>query len=332
MKEHEAYRFKCEGEELAKVLYYYGLIYDTSQSEYKIVCPFHEDVNPSMICNLEDGSYYCFGCGESGDAFSFVRKMNEGKLNDLQSCKEYFKILKSKSTNSIDFSKRIKKAKKADRQLYDEAYDYYHGLSKVDWFNDTSEEVIETRKYMKQRGFTRKTLNNFGAKVTFNNSYPIIFPMIDNGKFKGWVCRTDKPTIEKKRKYLYNSGFSRATTLVGEYRNYETVFIVEGYMDRLKFVQFGINNVVAILGWKMSNEQIKKLKEQGIEHVISALDNDECGKKGTEFLKRHFIVTRFVYKKTVKDVGEMNKATFDECLKRTKKKYFIDKKNKKNRE
>ena len=41
--------------------------------------------------------------------------------------------------------------------------------------------------------------------------------MIDNGKFKGWVCRTTDKDIEKKRKYLYNKGFRRAETLVGSY-------------------------------------------------------------------------------------------------------------------
>jgi DNA primase len=124
-------------------------------------------------------------------------------------------------------------------------------------------------------------------------------------------------SIEEKRKYLYNEGFSRATTLVGTYGTKDYVFVVEGYMDRLKFVQFGEDNVVAILGWKMSHEQIQKLKKKGITKVISALDNDDCGKKGTEFLKKHFEVTRFAYLKGVKDPGEMTQESFDKMLKRT---------------
>lgn len=78
---------------------------------------------------------------------------------------------------------------------------------------------------------------------------------------------------------MYNEGFSRATTLCGTYTKGKVVVICEGYMDMLKFKQFGLKNVVAILGWKITAEQIAKLKKAGITHVISALDNDECGKK-----------------------------------------------------
>lgn len=35
------------------------------------VCPFHNDKNPSMKI---DNRYYCFGCGEKGDAIDFMAK------------------------------------------------------------------------------------------------------------------------------------------------------------------------------------------------------------------------------------------------------------------
>ena len=35
------------------------------------VCPFHKDKNPSMKI---DRRYYCFGCGEKGDAIDFIAK------------------------------------------------------------------------------------------------------------------------------------------------------------------------------------------------------------------------------------------------------------------
>ena len=314
--DNKGYIFKCGGNELAKVLYYYGLIFDV-KSEQKIVCPFHEDMNPSMVINLNEGSYFCFGCGKAGDALSFVREVNP-QMNELQACKEYFKILKSKKAGSINYRKlKSTKRGKYSKRLYDEAYDYYHGLRTPDWKYDDEEEVEHARDYMLKRGFSLSALKRCKAKITYNKAYQIIFPMFDNGKFKGWVCRTTQPRIEKKRKYLYNEGFNRKNTLVGEYRNCKTVFIVEGYMDRLKFVQYGVYNVVAILGWKISDKQMAKLKNLGIEHVISALDNDKCGRKGTEFLKKHFKVTRFAYLKGIKDPGEMNRETFNKCYRRT---------------
>lgn len=309
-------------EELAKVLWYYNLIDDFSLTQ-KIVCPFHNDVNPSMVVNLEEGSWFCFGCGLSGDAKKFVRLM-EGKfnlLNDLQSYKAYLRILKSDKCSNIKLDKCNVRQKGYRKDLYAEAYDYYHGLKKVDWSDSDESEVISAKSYMLKRGFTSRVLAKCGAKVTYNKSYEIIFPMMDNGKFKGWVCRTTVKAIEERRKYLYNRGFSRATTLVGNYGSKDYVFVVEGFMDRLKFLQFGEENVVAILGWKMSQQQIEKLKSKGVTKIISALDNDDCGRKGTKFLEKHFKVVRFAYLKGVKDPGDMNKKLFDKMLRKTMERF-----------
>lgn len=316
IEEFKPYIFSCSGEDLAKVLLYYGLIPDVSQIEQKIICPFHGDVNPSMIVDMEKGSFYCFGCYATGDALKFVELMNKN-LNTLQAVLKFFEVLKSKKVEKVDLSGRHKKIK-PKRQSYNIAHDYYYGLSKIDWINDKSEEVTSVKNYMLERGFSKSILNKCGAKITYNKSYPIIFPMLDNGKFRGWVCRTNNPDIEKKRKYLYNEGFSRRDTLVGNYKGYDKVFVVEGYMDKLKFNQFGVDNVVAILGWKMSIEQEQKLKKAGVKQIISALDNDECGKKGTEYLKTRFDnVIRFCYLKNIKDAGEMSKHLFDKMLNKT---------------
>lgn len=312
-----------DGYKLAKVLKYYGLI-DSYESTQKIVCPFHNDVNPSMIVDLVKGRFFCFGCNASGDALRFVKKMNP-KLNDLQACKKLQEILNSKKSEVKKEYFRVRK-RKPQKELMDIAKDYYFGLSKVDWENDEQNEVVESRKYMCDRGFNAKTLTNCKAKVTYNKAYPIIFPMFDNKEFKGWVCRTNDKEVEKKRKYLYNEGFSRATTLCGNYDVKSPIFIVEGYMDRLKLKQYGVRNVVAILGWKMSNEQIMKLKNLGVTHVISALDNDECGKKGTDFLRKHFKVTRFAYLKGIKDPGEMDEKMFKKMYNRTKQKWKKERK------
>lgn len=316
------------GEELAKVLWYYNLIPDVASLNQKIVCPFHEDVNPSMIVNFEDGSWFCFGCGLTGDAKKFVRLM-EGKyhkLNDLQAYQKYIRILKSDKVSNIklDLSSRVKN-KPMERDLYNQAYDYYHGLKRVNWSNSDEPEVMVARDYMRSRGFGPKTLTKTKAKITYNHNYGLIFPMLDNGKFKGWVCRTMIKSVEEKRKYLYNEGFSRATTLVGDYGKKDYVFVVEGYMDRLKFIQYGEDNVVAILGWKMSAQQIQKLKDKGITKVVSALDNDECGRRGTEYLKKFFKVTRFRYLKGVKDPGEMTKSSFEKMYRKTMKELKISK-------
>ena len=41
---------------------------------YKGLCPFHDEKTPSFNVNPDRQSYYCFGCQEGGDAFSFLMK------------------------------------------------------------------------------------------------------------------------------------------------------------------------------------------------------------------------------------------------------------------
>lgn len=310
-----------EGNNLAKVLWYYNLLPDMNTLNPKIICPFHHDARPSMLVNLREGNWYCFGCAKSGDAKRFVKLMNP-RLNDLQALSKYQRILKSDKVSNVNIEALPKRTRAGNKQLYDEAYDYYHGLSKVNWLSPgDSYEVSNALEYMKKRGFSANTLNKCKAKVTYNKSYGLIFPMLDNGKFRGWVCRTMVKKIEQERKYLYNEGFSRANTLVGNYGSCDYVIVVEGYMDRLKFVQNGIDNVVAILGWKMSKEQEQKLRNAGVKYIISALDNDECGRKGTTYLKTRFKVIRFCYLKGIKDPGEMTSETFDKMYSRTMQKF-----------
>lgn len=312
------YRFEVGGEELGKVLFYYGLISDVSEVEQKIVCPFHEDYNPSMTVNLHDGKFFCFGCGKVGNAYDFVESVEEKKGNKgLKVLLKFFDILKSERVEKLKVNTKMK-TKKESEELYNIACDYYYGLSRIDWKKSDSEEVREAKAYMLKRGFTASTLNKCGAKVTYNKSYAIVFPMLDNGTFKGWVCRTTVKEIEQKRKYLYNGGFLRRTTLVGNYAGCQFVFVVEGYMDRLKFIQYGVENVVAILGWKMSKEQEKKLRDAKVKYIISALDNDTCGKKGTKYLQTIFDnVIRWQYLKGIKDCGETDKKTFNKMYDKT---------------
>ena len=306
-----------KGSNLYRVLWHYNLLPENGS---KIVCPFHADENPSLLLNFQEGTWYCFGCQKRGDASAFVKYMNPG-YNDLMAYKTMLKIVSSDEKECV-VPKGITVRKKKSKSLsYSIAYDYYHGLKAKNWEDDTdivdTQEYLDIKEYMLGRGFTTTVLDKAKAKLTYNRAYPIIFPMLDNGKFKGWVCRTTSKSVEAKRKYLYNEGFSRRNTLVGKYGSKDYVFVVEGYMDRLKFLQYGEENVVAILGWKMSKEQEQKLKKAGIKRVISALDNDEAGKRGTKYLSTIFPTTRFRYLKGVKDPGEMSEQKFRKMYNKT---------------
>lgn len=199
-----------------------------------------------------------------------------------------------------------------------QARSFYFNLPNACWFKPSKipcveEETRECRKYMKQRGFSNLLLKRAGIKPSLNKNYPLVIPLWENGLFRGYVMRTFDPEIEAQRKYLYNAGFKREKTLPGEYgkkQGSDTVVLVEGYLDKLKANQLGIKNVAALLGWKISETQIKKLQKAGIKKIICATDNDKAGKQGYEYLKRiaklyNFTVERVRYPKGIKDMGDL---------------------------
>lgn len=308
------------GKELAKVLIYYGLIADVVSSDFNIICPFHEDINPSMRICLTDGSFFCFGCEAKGNALDFVKKVHP-ELNELQACVLLEQILNSKEVKTLNVKYR-KKRRLQNKQALNEAHDYYYGLRSIDWNDIHTKEEHEVLQYMKQRGFNERALNIAQCRTNYNIAYPFIFPILDNGEFKGWVGRTMNKYVEKKRKYLYNDGFRKRDTLCGNYEQNKVVFICEGFMDYLSLRTRGhLKNVVAILGWHISDEQVQKLKDKGVTTVVSALDNDSAGNKGTEYLKQFFHVIRFVYPDGIKDAGEMSEQQLKTAIRETKEDY-----------
>lgn len=313
-----------DGDKLAAVLLYYRLIESVESQEMKIICPFHADKNPSMKVDFATGFWYCFGCQEGGKWRKFILKM-EGSELKAELVKQ--KILKGdvKSTGLVIRQVSPEVARRRQRQLRVEAMDYYVGLPKVAWASSGDPEACMVRGYMVERGFTVKSLQCARAKFNYSRDYKLIFPITDNGSFKGWVCRTIDPEVAKFRKYLYNKGFSRRNTVVGSYGQHcdgpqDYVVIVEGFMDRLKLEQLGVKNAVAIFGWKITDEQVKKLKHAGIKFVVSALDNDDCGKRGTEYLRKHFDVIRWPYLKGIKDPGDFTQKSFSKMSKRFEQK------------
>ena len=46
-----------------------------SGGRFSGLCPFHGEKTASFSVNAQLGVYYCFGCQESGDAITFVRKI-----------------------------------------------------------------------------------------------------------------------------------------------------------------------------------------------------------------------------------------------------------------
>lgn len=282
-----------------KVLFYYGLIGNESSTKVKVKCPFHDDDKPSMLVDLEKERFYCFGCQVQGDEIDFIQEVE--KCSRLKALQKLSSII---SNPTFDSLKLFKQPERTNIEWLKEAKLYYYTLPKTKWKEDTPAFL-----YMKNRGFTRKTLIENGIRENFNIPYSIIAPVLDMGKFKGYVCRA---IVDCDRKYLYNKGFRRATMLCGNYYK-PWVIVTEGYMDYLKLRQAGIKNCVAIFGWKATDYQISKLQKV-TDCIISALDQTDTGEAGTKYLSEYFKVKRFKFPGFAKDIGDLDKWSMNKAL------------------
>lgn len=285
---------------ILSVLDYYGLIPPNvrvnQNTNIMIQCPFHDEVEASCNINLKEGVYYCFGCGAKGDLIDFVSKVEN--TNRLLATQKITQIEnKFGDGEEIDFDE----IQVDHDKLLKNAEKFFNRLSMPDW-NMMSEH------YMLNRGFEPKILKEFNVKINHHSTHEIVIPLYENGKFKGYVSRR---TDNDEPKYLYNRGFKRKDTLVGNLMK-DHILVVEGIMDWMKAKQYGIKNVCALLGWKASDYHIKVIKEYLDGKIISALDNDEPGERGSRLLKRKFgnKYERFNFRDNVHDIGEIEREEF----------------------
>ena len=61
--------------DLVKVIGEYVKLRKTGAQNYTGLCPFHKEKTGSFSVNAVHGYFYCFGCHEKGDVFTFVMKM-----------------------------------------------------------------------------------------------------------------------------------------------------------------------------------------------------------------------------------------------------------------
>ena len=55
------------------LLAWLGLEVKKNGRGWKLLCPFHNDTDPSCSVDFEKGLFHCFGCGAKGDTIEFVK-------------------------------------------------------------------------------------------------------------------------------------------------------------------------------------------------------------------------------------------------------------------
>ncbi len=120
---------------------------------YKGLCPFHTEKTPSFFVFPDSQNWHCFGCDRGGDLYTFVMEMNGLDFRTaLEELARDAGVQLRPRTQA-----EIKAENEADRlrQLLQAAVAYYHTLLM------TSPQAEHARRYLKNRGFTRTTLETF---------------------------------------------------------------------------------------------------------------------------------------------------------------------------
>jgi len=138
-----------------------------SGSRFMGRCPFHGDRSPSFSVNKE--FYYCFGCKETGDAIKFMTQLHG--LSFEEACEDLaeranLKIPESAYQLSSDEERalyqRRKQTQKATRLNHFASLQFYHqNLLR----GQSSPLFQEARDYLKKRGISQQTIENFQIGV-----------------------------------------------------------------------------------------------------------------------------------------------------------------------
>ena len=304
-------------------------------SNYKGVCPFHNEKTPSFVVSEQKQIFTCFGCGATGDAIEFAKR--------------YY---------NLDFSEAVEKLAgeygiSLEKNTFHDNREIYYKVNKLAanfFYKAFTEKANKGYAYMKRRDISPAILKKFGigyADAQWDSLYKyllsqgvdkkimlelglvseskgkyydkfrnrVIFPIINtSGKVIGFGGRAidaeDNPKylnsaeskIFQKKYNLYGLNISRQS--VGKEG---FIILVEGYMDTIALYQSGIENVAASLGTALTENQAKLIKRY-TKDVILSYDADGAGRaaalRGLDILRKEECKVKVLHVTDGKDPDE----------------------------
>ena len=80
---------------------------------FKGICPFHNDSNPSMMVSPDKQIYKCFSCGASGNVFTFI--MNYEKVSFIEAVRKACNI-QGINIPEVENAREVKKVDNKDQR------------------------------------------------------------------------------------------------------------------------------------------------------------------------------------------------------------------------
>ncbi len=294
------------------------------------LCPFHQEKTPSFYVDPSTQTFKCFGCGASGDIFTFISRYEN------MSFVEAAEWLARRA--GLEFARRGQEEEAAKKSARDLIYEI-NAVAR-DFFRKMLERVPAAREYVQQRGLTHEALTRFqigyapdswDALLSFLTArryslqiaetaglvvrassgdlidmfrHRIIFPIHDEqervvgfgGRALGDVqpkyLNTGETPVFAKSRLLYGLPFARRK-IAAEGR----LLLMEGYMDVVAAHQADFSNALATLGTSLTEEHARKLAR--LAPVVTLVyDADNAGIKATlrasELLEKEGVQVRVV--------------------------------------
>ncbi len=284
-------------------------------NHYWGLCPFHKEKTPSFSVNPQLGIYKCFGCGEGGDALSFVMK-TQGK-DFMEVIKEYAEKFHLEMPQS--FGTGTEKGLKEELiKACTKAAEFYNlrltkdseSASVLEYLNNRGINNDIIRKFQlglapKTSDFYAKFKNEFSDEILekaglisqkdgrFYDRFRsrIIIPIHNEfGEVVAFGARA--LTDDQQPKYLNSSDgpiYNKGKLLYGLYTAKESikeedcVVLMEGYFDVISAQAHGIENCVASCGTSLTTDHVKLLSRYTKSRkIFMSFDTDAAGLKATD--------------------------------------------------
>jgi DNA primase len=277
------------------------------------LCPFHQEKTPSFHVSPSKQFFHCYGCKAGGNAIEFVIKRDRVDFRDAlrtlgemaglempqfglsrERTSERQQLLEACSSTCALFEKLL-----SHPEIGLSARDYLEqrGIDaesvkrfQIGFAPDAWDTVLRSpvaRKFppalLAQAGIVKPRQSGDGFYDTFRNR--LMFPIRDeNARIIGFGGRV-MPGSEDPAKYLNSPEtplFSKSRCVfgldLGRQRIVETrtVAVVEGYTDVIMAHQFGVSNVVSILGTAMTEQHVNILRRFA-DRIVLLFDADTAG-------------------------------------------------------
>lgn len=283
---------------------------------FKAPCPFHSEKTPSFLVNPERQRWHCFGCGEDGDIFTFVEKIEgvdfvEAKKQlakkagvvlrheDEGADRDRRRLLEANRWAARYYHEVLLKTRQAEtarayvrkRRLTDETVeDWVLGYAPDSW--DSLLNFLRQKGYKDDEifraGLISRRERGDGHFDRFRGR--LMFPIRDaQGNFIGFTGRVmpDASGAEPKDtgKYINTQDtavYHKSQVLYGldkakqAIRRDGVAVVVEGNMDVIASHQAGVRNVVASSGTAFTAEQLAALKRL-TDRLVLSFDMDTAG-------------------------------------------------------